>query len=92
MTPQPRPNGSDLRLVYKGDGDYNVEAGGVVIELSYDGSDYSVGDWTFWNVRVGDHRFGGSQVVGPGSFRDWLEVAARTCGKLPDEPEAADAA
>lgn len=77
-----------LVLTYKGDGDYDVTAGAFTLELSYDGSDFAVGAWTFWNVRLGDHRFGGTQIVGPGPFLDWLEKNARgEGGRLPDEPE-----
>lgn len=66
-----------LRLVYKGDSDYDLVLQGAVIELSYDGTEYAVGDWTFWNVRIGDDRFGGTQHIGPGALRDWLEAEAR---------------
>jgi hypothetical protein len=82
--PDSRPSG--MTLVYKGDGDYDVIAGPVVIELAYDGSDIMVGDWVFWNVRVGDQRFGGTQHVGPGPFFDWLEAEARKDG-LSEEPD-----
>lgn len=72
-----------MRLIYKGDGDYDLEVGIVgaaVIELSYDGDEWKEGAWTFWNVRVGDDRIGGTQLLGPSPFRDWLESEAR---KLP---------
>lgn len=79
-----------MKLVYKDDGDYDLVVGDVVIELSYDGSDYGEGTWTFWNVRIGEHRFGGTQIIGPGEFHEWLEQHARDAdGHLPDEPEAA---
>jgi expansin (peptidoglycan-binding protein) len=79
-----------MRLVYKGDLDWDLIAGPVVVELSYDGDDIKQGSWTFWNVRVKDHRFGGTGFVGPGSFHDWLELHARDeRGHLPDEPDAA---
>jgi hypothetical protein len=80
-------------LVYKGGNDWDLVAGPVVIELSYDGDDVKAGDWTFWNVRIGDHRFGGTQFVGPGEFTDWLEENARDDkGLLPEEPEESRAA
>jgi hypothetical protein len=76
-------------LVYRGNGDYDLICRDVVVELSYDGSDIMVGAWTFWNVRVGDQRFGGTQLLGPGEFTDWLETRARDeQGRLSDEPEA----
>ena len=76
------------RLVYKGDGDYDVIAGPVTIELAYDGSDYSVGRWDFWNLNIAGQRVGGTGIVGPGPFHDWLEANARgEGGRLPDEPE-----
>lgn len=76
-----------MKLVYKGDGDYNVELPGVVIELSYDGSDYAVGDWLFWGVLIDGQRFGGTQDIGPGTFTDWLEEQVRAEGHLPNEPD-----
>lgn len=79
------------RLVYKGACDWDLVAGPAVVELSYDGDDIKVGSWTFWNVRIGDHRFGGTGFVGPGTVTDWLEEHARDDrGHLPPEPVAPD--
>jgi hypothetical protein len=77
-----------MRLIYKGDGDYDaVFDSGAAIELSYDGSDYAVGDWTFWAVRIGNDRIGGTQILGAGDFVRWLEQEARgEGGRLSDEP------
>jgi hypothetical protein len=58
-----------VKLIYRGDGDYDLECDRAVIELSY-----KAGTWTFWNVRVGKDRFGGTQIVGPGTFLDWLDA------------------
>jgi hypothetical protein len=70
--------GEGMRLVYKGAGDYDLIAGPVTIELSYDGTDCRAGRWTFWNVKLGEDRFGGTGVLGVHSeLVAWLEEDAR---------------
>lgn len=76
-------------LIYKGGGDYDLHQDGLTLRFSYDGSDIAVGEWTFWGVEVFGQDFGGTQVLGPGTFTDWLEAHARSRkdGHLADEPE-----
>jgi hypothetical protein len=64
----------ELKFINRGDRDFDVEIGPLVVELSI----REGGDWFFWNVRVGDQRFGGTQLLGPGEFTEWLDTMLST--------------
>lgn len=87
----------NAELHYMGDGDYNLVLGPMTAMLSYDGSDYMVGDWQVWDVQldVADAEgrtekcsLGGNHVISEDSaLARWLEGEARDeRGHLADEP------
>lgn len=58
-----------MKLVYRGDRDFDVIEGPITLELSYEGD----GKWKLWNTCVlGDSVGGGSMWVASGAWRFWL--------------------
>jgi hypothetical protein len=64
-----------MRLVYKGDNDFAVVCGPLVIELVSNDQPGRL-RWQFWNVRVGAERFGGMASVYAPAFVEWLNANA----------------
>jgi hypothetical protein len=64
-----------MRLVYRGDNDFDVVCGPLVIELVSNDQPGRL-RWQFWNVRVGAERFGGMASVYAPAFVEWLNANA----------------
>jgi hypothetical protein len=61
-----------MKLVSREDNDWDVIDGRLTVELSR----REDGSWMFWGMKFRGQRFGGSQILGPGEFNDWLNVEA----------------